>query len=920
MHGHSTFHSCKDQERCRFILDAMIEYYFETDLQGTFTFCNKSLCTLLSISLTNAPNYKLAEFMPAKEATHFQSHCQKMVLQNSATASQIDICLIRNDDDHTHLALSLEVMRDTQGEAIGIRGIARDTTIEVELTRQLARIDINELNKARQELSEKEESQRAILDTAPYALAIIRVSDATYRKVNNGFCQKTGYSQEEVVGRTPLELNIYYDLAERERLLETYRKQGKVDLMEIRLVTKDGRVLDTIISISPIKYQGQACLLTITTDITDLKWAQKELKESEASYRIILDSVPHAISINRLSDTTYLFVNEAYCKHTGYNMEEVIGRPTEELNIFVDLTDRQRIRQALLEQNKVDGVEMRFRRKDGSVTHILVSGGIIRYKGEQCLLFISTNIEKLKQIERALKESEESHRAILELVPYSVTILRRSDFRYMLVNDFFCERTNYSKEEIIGHTTAELGLYADLNDREPIVQELREREHLNNREVTFKSKDGFIRYALISARPIRFKNEACILAVSADISELKEAQKALHEREQKYRNILMNMEEGYWEVDLKGTFTFINEAEARLHRCSTQELLGKNNRSFSKPDTAEKVYKIFNNVFQTGIPAEVIDYEMIREDGSLAVIESSASLLKDANGEPIGFFGVSRDITEKKQAEHELEKYRQQLEEMVQERTKALQEAQSELLKRERLAVLGQLTATVSHELRNPLGVIRSSNFYLQRKVPIADDKVEKHFRRIEEQVTLCDTIVADLLEYTRGRTASMVTDHFNPWVEELLNQEQEKQSIQLQRKLANHLPPVAHDQEKMRRVLVNLIDNALQAVKEKEELCQKNAVPYDPTVCIVTQQEGDHILIAIHDNGVGMDEKTRIQAFEPLFTTRARGTGIGLANVKKIIDEHLGDVSIESEVGKGTTVTIKLPCSSAEPRSKEIP
>lgn len=769
MHGHSLSFYGKDQERYRFILDAMQEYYFETDLQGTFTFCNKSLCELLNISSTNTPKNKITDFMPANETARYQSHCQ-MVCQNSSTASQIELTIVRNGE-HTYLALSLYVMRNTQGVPIGVRGIARNTTKEVNLAMQLA---------------QSEESRHALIETAPYAISISKRSDSKYVEVNNIFCHSSGYDKTEVIGKNAAELNFFKNKADCERYVERFNRDGFVDAMEIPIIKKTGDTLDALVSARPIRYDGEDCMLSAAMDISELNKAQK-----------------------------------------------------------------------------------------------------------------------------ALIEKEESHRTILEIAPYSIAILRYPDFRFALVNDFFCHRSGYSREETIGQTTAELGLYADMDIRAPLVKALREGEHIDNLEVSFKSKGGLIRHTLISARPIRFKNKSCILVVAADISELKEAQKALNEREQKYRNILMNMEEGYWEVNLKGTFTSINEAEARLHRCTPRQLIGKNNRTFSTPETAKKVYQIFNRVYKTGVPAKVINYEMIREDGSPCVIESSVSLLKDADDIPIGFFGISRDITEKKRVEQELEKYRQHLEEMVQARTKALQAAQNELLKRERLSVLGQLTATVSHELRNPLGVIRSSNYYLQRKVPITNDKIEKHFRRIEEQVTLCDTIVADLLEYTRGKTASMVTAHIKPWLEELLNQAQEMGSIQLRRKMANDLPPVAHDPEKMRRVLVNLIDNAFQAVKEKAALCQKKAEPYTPEVCIVTRQKDNLILIEVQDNGVGMDEETCNQAFEPFFTNRARGTGIGLANVMKIIKEHSGDVSIESKAGAGTILTIELPCVS---------
>ena len=302
------------------------------------------------------------------------------------------------------------------------------------------------------------------------------------------------------------------------------------------------------------------------------------------------------------------------------------------------------------------------------------------------------------------------------------------------------------------------------------------------------------------------------------------------------------------------------------------------------------------------------ELEVVRGDGLIVTLESSASLLKDATGQPKGFFGISRDITEKRKAEIELERYRLKLEQMVQDRTRALEEAQDELVKREKLAVLGQLTATVSHELRNPLGVIRFSNFYLQRNVKAQSDKMAKHFARIEEQVALCDRIVADLLEYTRGRPLSVQSELLQPWLGKLIDQIEETQSIVITRHLPDDLPPVPHDLEKMRRVFINLIENAVQAIEDRN--APNNGPPgkYEPRISVEVRRKNGQLEMKVSDNGVGMDKNTREKAFDPLFTTRARGTGIGLANVQRIINDHKGNVSLTSKPGQGSTVTITLP------------
>ncbi|MDA8138280.1 MAG: PAS domain S-box protein [Desulfobacteraceae bacterium] len=769
--------------------------------------------------------------------------------------------------------------------------------------------NISELKSAQRALEESEESHRTILDTAPFSIGITRLSDMAYVQVNESFCQRSGYSKAEVIGVSALKLDLFADPGERERVLETYRRVGRVDGMEVRFRTKDGSLRESLLSVRPIRFKNEDCMLAISADVTALKETQRALEEREERNRTILEAAPYSIAITRRSNNTFVQVNEAFCRRTGYRREEILGHTAFELKLYDNPDDRRRMLEILHQEGQVDGLELRFRDKNEILLESMLSSRVIRYGGEDCLLTITVDITAIKTYQNALRESEEGYRAILESAPYSVVVTRLSDSRYMQVNEAFCRRTGYTREEAVGRTPYDLNIYVDPTARARMLERFNRDGRVDGMEVQLRAKDGRILDSLFSVNPIRYKGQDCLLAMTVDIGELKRTQIALEASEQRYRNILANIEEGYWEVDLRGTFTFVNEAEARIHRSTLQELVGKNNRSFSKPNTSQEIYKIFNKVYKTGIPAQIFDYELLREDGTEAVIELSASLRRDEAGNPIGFFGISRDITEKKRTERELEKYRHRLEEMVLERTKALEAAQQELVKREKLAVLGQLTATVSHELRNPLGVIRSSNYYLQRKVKSGDEKIDKHFKRIEEQVTQCDAIVGDLLEYTRGRNASMVLADMRTWINDLITQIQELESIAIDRELSDKLPIVPHDPEKMRRVLINLIDNAILAVKDKQGKENGDSTGYRPAIKVAAYHSNDQVVIEVIDNGIGMNAETQQHAFEPLFTTRARGTGIGLANVKKIIAEHHGSINLVSESGQGTTVIVKLPC-----------
>ena len=139
-----------------------------------------------------------------------------------------------------------------------------------------------------------------------------------------------------------------------------------------------------------------------------------------------------------------------------------------------------------------------------------------------------------------------------------------------------------------------------------------------------------------------------------DISQLTQAEKALRESEAKCRSILESIEEGYLEVDLAGNMTFFNDSLCRISGYPRDQLMGMNNLEYTTPENAERMYKIFNEIYRTGRPARITDHQIIRKDGSSAVLELSATLMRDSSGEPIGFRGLVRDVTEKKRVEAEL--------------------------------------------------------------------------------------------------------------------------------------------------------------------------------------------------------------------------------------------------------------------------
>jgi signal transduction histidine kinase len=238
----------------------------------------------------------------------------------------------------------------------------------------------------------------------------------------------------------------------------------------------------------------------------------------------------------------------------------------------------------------------------------------------------------------------------------------------------------------------------------------------------------------------------------------------------------------------------------------------------------------------------------------------------------------------------------------VEERTAELRAAQDELLGKERLATIGQVTATVAHELRNPLSAIRNSVFSIKEATNRGGLDLERPISRVERNIGRCDRIISVLLDYTRNREACFAPVAIDSWINDVLNEQQIPQGIRLVRKLAASNCTLRIDVEQMRRAVVNLFENAVQAFSDVGPDSKEQRVT------VSTRVAGDRVELALEDTGPGISQEVLPRVFEPLFSTKSFGTGLGLPIVKRIVDQHGGTIEISSEPGQGTRVVIGLP------------
>jgi len=256
-----------------------------------------------------------------------------------------------------------------------------------------------------------------------------------------------------------------------------------------------------------------------------------------------------------------------------------------------------------------------------------------------------------------------------------------------------------------------------------------------------------------------------------------------------------------------------------------------------------------------------------------------------------------------RQARKQLEEYAEQLEQKVEERTRELKKSQEQLLKAQRLAVIGELAGMVGHDLRNPLTSIAGAEYYLKKRLGSEEnDKIKEMLELIEKNIAYSNKIINDLLDYSKEIELEPTEIDPKSIMKEALSIVRIPNNIQAIN-LTENKPKIKVDIEKVERAFVNLIKNAIEAM------------PKGGTLTIKSRRLNDNLEIAFSDTGVGMSKKTVEKLWIPLFTTKARGMGFGLAICKRFVEAHGGFISVESSLGKGTTFTVTLPI---KPKIKE--
>jgi diguanylate cyclase (GGDEF)-like protein/PAS domain S-box-containing protein len=401
-------------------------------------------------------------------------------------------------------------------------------------------------------------------------------------------------------------------------------------------------------------------------DISERKKAEEALKKSEVFLNKLLNSIPIPVFYKN-RDGQYVEFNKTFETFFGTTKEYLIGKTVLDINP-PELAKICRTKDnELFESGGEQHYESQVKNTFGVTRDVIFSKAALTDSKGTISGLIGTiyDITERKQAEKALLESEERYRFITDHTADHIWTMDLS-MHFTYSSPSVIKTIGYTVDEFMAQTIDHIFTPESLvvagkllveelkKDKDPKADPNRirtfqsEHYHKNGTLVWMESSLIFIRDA--SMKPIS------ILGVSRDITERKKSEEVLRQSEEKYRTILENIEEGYYEVNLAGNYTFVNDSLCIIHGYSKDELMGMNYRQYTDIENAKIIFEAFNQLYETGEPFKGFDWQIIRKDGTKRYIEQSASLKKDPTGTPIGFRGITRDITERKMAEEALRK------------------------------------------------------------------------------------------------------------------------------------------------------------------------------------------------------------------------------------------------------------------------
>lgn len=609
-------------------------------------------------------------------------------------------------------------------------------------------------------------------------------------------------------------------------------------------------------------------------------------------------------------DHVYTYVNPRVYQILGYRADELIGHHAWEFCFDDDISGFKEFLKR--SHSPVDTFQRRFRHKDGHEIFVETNcatitdekGSVIGCQG------IDRDCTDRKRSETALRQSEETLRSVLRAAPIGIGVVTDRVFNW--VNDRICEMVQYSQNELSGQSARIL--YASDEAYTFVGKEKYgqiARCGTGTVETQWVRKDGSIIDVLLSSTPLDVSDLSKGVTFTAlDITGRKQAVRELENARTLLHSSIEQSSSGIIIADAP-------DVHIRLVNSAALAILGIEEKTTTDLSSAARTMN-WNTFWPDGTPCSEGDFPLTKAIREGIITRNVEVLIRRdpeqkrwvlINAAPVRTIGgtiiagtlVFTDITELKRSEAELKKLKNNLEEEVSKKTQELIDAQERLIKTERLAAMGQLAGTVAHEFRNQLGVMRNVVYLLKIRYKQADEKTHKHLQILEEQIVTTDRIIENILTFARFKKPDFTQVHIGELLSIVINKIRLRQGLHSQDvSIVTEVDPssesIEADRIQMIQIFDNLINNALEAVED------------DGHILIASRKDNDRIIFTVSDDGCGMSQDIQEKVFDPLFTTKARGAGLGLSTVKIMIEAHGGDIDVMSEDAHGTEISFSLP------------
>ena len=626
----------------------------------------------------------------------------------------------------------------------------------------------------------------------------------------------------------------------------------------------------------------------MTENLNAAKDTEKLSVQENRKIRKYLDTADVIIVVLD-ADEKVVLVNRKGCQALGYDEKEILG-----VNWF-DGFIPQRVREESRQ------VYQRFiaRKKDMAV---IFERPIITRKGEERIVawrntLLKDDAGRITGVvwsgeditDRKKIDSELSlHTHLLDMAVDSIYVIDAAG-QIVFANEASWRTLGYGETEFLGKNITTI-----VDPKSRAVMAERIKKVFQDGEITYESvhyrKDGSMVPVEVHGRLVVVDGKKLISCIARDMTERKLTEEVLKRSEERFRTILEDMDNGYFELDKKSHYIFVNDAMCKILGYSRADIVAKHFGSFID-QTDEKFVEnsraIMDEAIRTGMTLSGLFGTIVKGDGSRRIIGVSVSPLRDATGNIAGIRGITRDITDRMKMEQQL-------------------------LMAGKLASIGELAAGVAHEINNPLTAIMG---YAQ--LLAARDDIPEHIKldldKIFNQSQRAARIVQNLLTFARSYALEKKVIDINELILkslELRSYEHKVGNIEIVVDLHPGLPGISADENQIQQVILNIIINAEQAITSKKR---------GGKIKVTTGLEDSMVKIIVADDGPGIPRGMLERLFDPFFTTKevGQGTGLGLSVCHGIVTKHGGRIYADSVEGQGATFIVELP-ASREVKSKD--